>query len=126
MVHQRLTDGPARLRRERVEHVVAVFRGLFRQVRAGDSGAGGHDVDAAEQLVARRAGGHVPRPAHQERHPVPAFPDVRLDAPVDVAGVVSVPEHRARLSRHVRAVARGRAVVAGEYEQRVVRLSRFL
>ena len=101
----------AERRGEEAEAVLGRFvgQGVTQQLRAS-----GEYVGEREGSVTGMAGRNTFGPAHHERNPVPAFPDVSLLAPIRSAGRV------ARRDESLPVRLNGVAVVGGEQDDRVV------
>ena len=104
---------------ERGQKAEAVLGRIGGELRAGDRGAGGHHIGEAHSGI-RHTSGAAARPAHDERHAMPAFPIITLHpAPGPRAVVIEV-------RAHVDDAGGFGTVVAGEDDERVVRDAQFL
>src|SRR2546426_3365236 len=81
MEHRRLAYWVLRfLAQQCGQNVVTILTGVGRQMSAKQIRTSRHEIDFANGLSADSAGRDAARPAREEGHTVPAFPNVTLDA----------------------------------------------
>ena len=115
-MHRRFSERTGSRAEQRGQKTHAIFPCIGRKVSSSEFRGGCHQIRQANRLVAFRIGGDLGRPPHDERHPMPAFPDVALLAALDrVIRVVAE-------LLDVAGVPLG-AVVAGHDEERVLGLA---